>query len=232
MPPVREISKLSEIHSEDLYRVLQTLQTLGLIAKVITHPVTFIAVPLRDALSFLHRRKISEIRELKAEEKKLLQASMTKLGLQPRVEEEAEFVLIPAKEAVVNRRRRAITDAQTSIDVINSWKRHFSYVVVYAEHLSKALKRGVKIRLVTRKLDNEGPMPKALLHLLQKPNFKLRYIPDSPSALVSIYDRKAVLIVTDETAEQGKSPALWSNNRSLVALAQNYFKTLQLTSTE
>ena len=43
---------------------------------------------------------------------------------------------------------------------------------------------------------------------------------------------KRGFMVIDESAEMGKSPALWSTNSSLLALAQSYFEMLWFTSVE
>jgi hypothetical protein len=55
---------------------------------------------------------------------------------------------------------------------------------------------------------------------------RVRYIVTLPKALVAIYDKKEVSILTSEKAGWAESPSLWSNNPSLVALSQNYFDTL------
>ena len=91
---------------------MPTLQKLGLVEKVITAPVMFKAIPTEDALSILIKRKTKEYMELQVMVKELLKdfkENKTKMTLQ---EKEYQFILIPKKEAVILRRRKAIENIE------------------------------------------------------------------------------------------------------------------------
>jgi hypothetical protein len=49
---------------------------------------------------------------------------------------------------------------------------------------------------------------------------------------MTIYDRKQILIFTDPNARLSESPALWSNNPSLISGMQDYFTILWTTALE
>jgi len=49
---------------------------------------------------------------------------------------------------------------------------------------------------------------------------------------MAIYDKKEVFIYVEPTADLTESPALWSNNSSLVAMADGCFETLWNTALE
>ena len=226
---VKEISKNSNVPREDLYRILQTLQNTGLIEKRITFPVTFAASPLRDALSFLHQRRINEATELQAEAKRFLEVSMANLTSNNH-KEEPQFVLVPEKEAIIARRKKSIINAKHSIDVVNSASRHAHAMRLYADEINQTLARGAKARVIIHKSEGPNSVDKSSEKPKDSHNLTVRYALASPSAFISIYDKKEVFMVIDESADLGKSPALWSTNPSLLALAQSYFDMLWQSS--
>jgi sugar-specific transcriptional regulator TrmB len=230
MSTAKTISKVSKVTREDIYRIMPTLQKLGLVEKVITKPAKFKATSIQDAVSILLEHRTKEHSELHAKTKKLLQNFKENNAKTTILEEEPQFVLIPKKEALHQRRMKATQNAQTSIDVVTSWKRFQRAMISYAETLKKAVERGVKIRVVLEKPEGKNSLPEAIQASKKNPSVIVRCIPAHPTAVVMVYDRKEVFIITSPTARLTESPALWSNNPSLVELAQNYFETLWFTS--
>jgi sugar-specific transcriptional regulator TrmB len=222
---VRKISNISRIHREDLYRVLRELQKTGLVEKRITFPITYEAIPVDEALSLLHERRIRETNELQVKEKSFLEKSMSKLASKLPSKDGAQLVLIPEKETVVMRTKKAIRKTKCNIDVVNSPRRHLLSASVFGKEVHNALDRGLKIRVVTQRPEKMEVVPKAQIEVEKKAGFKIRYISVNPSAIVSIFDEEEVFIVVDERADI-KSSALWSNNKALVALCKNYFDSL------
>jgi sugar-specific transcriptional regulator TrmB len=142
------------------------------------------------------------------------------------------FALVPQKEAVVMKIKELSENAKYSIDVVNSRRRHLLSASVFRKEIYKALDRGVKFRVIAQKDKDEGLLPKAQVDIESHPGFKIKYVLTKPSAMVSIFDNREVLIVEDESVDQITAPTLWSNNKSLVTLAQNYFDMLWHAQTE
>jgi sugar-specific transcriptional regulator TrmB len=222
---VREISNSSGIHREDLYRILHRLQKIGLVKKQITFPITYEAIPIDDALSFLHKRRIRETKELQVKEKKFLVASKANLASKMPSRADVQFVLIPEKEASVRRTKKALASVKCSVDAINSPRRHLLSASVFGKDVEKALNRCVKIRVITQKPEKMELLPKAEIEIEKKVGFKVKYISINPSAVFAIFDNKEVFIVADKT-EDIKSSELWSNNPALLTLCRNYFDSL------
>jgi sugar-specific transcriptional regulator TrmB len=224
---VKEISRCSHAPREDLYRILSKLNNIGLVEKRITFPVTFGAAPIPDALSFLHARRIRETSELQEEQRDFLEMYMTKLASKIQSKEQPNFVLIPHKQAGIAKRKKAVARAEHTVDVVTSYLRALHAIENLAEEIDNALKRGVKFRLLTH-LPEETKAPITLKDMNNKTGFQVEYIRSPPSAQISIYDKKEVLIDTEEDAERlGTSPVLWSDNKILVKLSQIYFDTLK-----
>ena len=56
--------------------------------------------------------------------------------------------------------------------------------------------------------------------------FEVRQVSNGLEACFGIYDRKVVLLDTSATSGFVQTSILWSNNPSLIGLAQNYFDML------
>jgi len=213
--------------------VLAELQEKGLVEKIIARPTEFKPIPMGDCLSILIENKKNEISENQKKAASLLRKfkkknSQAKAQLQ---EEDLQFILIPEKE-VIRRARRKIENTRTSLDAITTLNRFKSGIFNFYEVGGKALERGVKIRLIINKPDDENSLTQIAKAAPKKPLFDLRYINTPPSAAIAIYDKKEVIIATSVTATINEAPILMSNNPSLLAIAQSYFETLWLTAME
>ena len=216
----------------DIYRIILKLQECGLAEKIIDSPIRFKAAPMKECIHILLSSKMDEAINVRKKALKLLkkfEESEAKTTVQ---EEYPQFVLIPKKEVTINRRRKEIEAAQTSIDGLVSVKRLGPTAYTYQEVAKNALERGVKIRVITQKPENENEISEIIKDFEKNPSFKLRYILNSPLAVVTIYDRKEMLVTTSALADLGESPALWSNNPSLLAIINDFFEIMWITAIE
>jgi sugar-specific transcriptional regulator TrmB len=227
---VKTISKVSEVTREEIYRIMPRLQNLGLVEKAITVPAMFKAIPIEDGLHILLEQRTREYHELQAKTRELLKNFKGNNRKATLLEEAPQFVLVPETKTLI-RRKKAIENTQKSIDGVISWKIMLRWVLYLAEAINKALKRGVKIRVVAEKPKDVNSFPEIIQDFKQNPCFKIRYILTPPSAAVAIYDKKRVRI-TAATAGSGGSYALWSNDTCLLAIVQDYFEIMWLTAIE
>ena len=75
-------------------------------------------------------------------------------------------------------------------------------------------------------------MGKILQSLLTNSGFEVKFFPEAPEAIVSIFDGKEASVTLSAIANTAKASALWSNDLSFVALTQSYFKTKWNNSTD
>jgi hypothetical protein len=57
-------------------------------------------------------------------------------------------------------------------------------------------------------------------------NFHLKLVSETPKVAFSIYDRKEILISASTFNTPSPFPALWSNNKNIIAMAQDHFESL------
>jgi len=69
---VHDISKAAKIDRSNTYQAISQLQELGLIEKILGSPNTYQAVPIKDAISILLKKKEAQYFENKKEAKKII----------------------------------------------------------------------------------------------------------------------------------------------------------------
>lgn len=219
----KTISETSKIARPDIYRIMPTLQREGIVEKLMTKPAVFQAIPMTSALPAMLKRKELEQNKLRKKTEEML-IDIKNNHLTNSLEADAEFVIVPRKEAIMNRLKEALLKTQSSLCVITSQKRFSAAILEFEKIYQEALEKGVKIRLAA---DRHVPSKKALeiiQNLSVDPNFEVKCFEDDPLAIVSIFDDKTAYVTLSAKAYLAEAAALWSSNPSFVALAQNYFE--------
>jgi sugar-specific transcriptional regulator TrmB len=225
MNSAKAISKASKISKPDVYRVLATLKERGIIERVISAPSMFKAASPEQSLLAMFEKKHREHTILREETRQLL-LGLKKHGVKEApMEEEQQFVLIPNKVAVFEKRKRQIKTAQKSIDVLNSSKFFPKALLIFEKEAKQALQRGVRIRMINEKIQEEKPS-EYFKSLKESSNFEMKSINVPPRAVITIYDEKEALFTTSATASLEEASALWTNNPSLVTVMDAYFEML------
>lgn len=228
---VETISDITGIARQDIYRIASDLIELGLIETVISRPISYRATPIEDGTSLLLRQRQEELSTLELKTKDLLQNFTPN---NKKVEREktisAQFFLVPSKEALISRLNGAIEKTQTSIDVSTSWKRFKFACYRLADNLEKAWQRDVKGRVIIEK--PEEPILDFVKICWKSPNARIKYVQSPPKTVMAIYDKREVFIYVEPTADLTESPALWSNNPSVVTMAADCFEIQWMTALE
>jgi len=98
--------------------------------------------------------------------------------------------------------------------------------------MEKSCSRGVKWRFITEKPDGGKPFWDQITYLKEKPSCQVKFLTTSPQTILGIHDRKEVFVSETPTESIDGSPALWSNNNSLISIMTDYFDILWLTALE
>lgn len=225
------ISKLARVARPDVYRTLSKLHDLGLVEEIIETPRRYKAIPIARGLTFLLNRKTQEHDILKKKTELLLRTFEKKNTKTTIPERHSKFVMIPKKERVVNRIRKAIDESQVSVDLVLSLKRFlFGITVVFAENCERALARGVQFRIIVEKPEEANAAEIVAQFCRKNPHCKIRFLPGHKRTVIGIYDSKEAFVVVHPGEGLFDSPALWSNNECLLTVAKDYFQILWLTA--
>jgi len=232
---IATISKTSKVARPDVYRTLAKLQEKGFAEKIIVFPTEFKPCPMKQCLLTLIENKRKNLRE--AQEKvtailwNLTRARFEKNNSNTLQEDESRFSLLPEQTAV-KRKERTLSNVRKSFDVVTTLENSHSIMFIDTEGIAEALQRGVKIRVIIDKPDEEKLLSDITKHLEKYPTFKIRHLPNAPKALMSIYDKKEVRVCTCTHPMLKKCPTLWTNNPCLLSILQDYFEIKWLTAME
>jgi sugar-specific transcriptional regulator TrmB len=232
---VGKIAKVSKVRREEIYRLLPKLEEMGLTERVLGTPTKIRATPFEDALSILLKReqektnkKISEL-EVKTE-KILKNFNVNKMKMIAEEEEDTQFYLITEKSAILRRTAAMIKNTQMEVDIITSRKKLTPFIPIFSELLKKAIKRGVKVRIITEMPEFEDNIPRIIEEQVSpEDSIELRYSETLQSHFM-ITDNKEARVTTSTEAHLAESPSLWTNNSNLIGLLQKSFEDSWHTS--
>lgn len=222
---VSAISKISKIARPDVYPTLVKLNEQGLVEKIIESPLKYRAIPMNETLAYLLETRTRQYEKLKLETQILLCKAKIKKANKNNQTEDHQFIFVPKGTPVIERIKTAIKEAQLSIDLILSWK-SFSRGIsdVFAEGMEIAWSKKVRSRFIVGS-PPKNKTAKQLIHFCRKnPSCQIRFIHKYPQIILGVYDEKEAFIIANPETDLPGSPALWSNNPSIIALSEAYFK--------
>jgi sugar-specific transcriptional regulator TrmB len=222
-------AKHSEVARQEAYRVLDELQEKGLVEKIIARPTEFEPIPIEDFISILIERKKNEISETQKETTILLQKFKQKSSKNTLEKDEARFSLFP-EQITIRKEKEMLKAVQRSFDVVTSWRNPHTIMFIAMEDIDKVLRRDVKIRVIIDKPAEEKLLSDIRKHFGKYPSFKIRYLLNTPKALMSIYDKKEAWVCTCTHPWLKECPTLWTNNPCLLSIIQDYFEVMWLTA--
>jgi len=221
---VKGISVFSRVARQDVYRTMTELRELGLVEMVIGSPALFKAIPLQETVAILMEKKNQRSQVLMEEVTELFNhfdnINETRLN-----QENHQFILVPKKEALVNKIKKTIEGAKESIRISAPWRETTQWLFTLHESWQLALDKGVKIHWITEKQAAPCLTDEVTRSLIKNPNFMLRRDSTSVKARFAIYDDKEVSIIILSPTNPGGSPALWSNNPAMLFILKDYFET-------
>jgi sugar-specific transcriptional regulator TrmB len=227
----KTISRLSKVTRQDIYRIMPTLQKLGLAQKVLGIPIEWKATPIDKGLAILLERKNKQLSELHEKTTELLSSLRENNKRTERREDWSEFVIVPEGETHRHWMIKKLGEAQTSNDLFIT-RDMFEYMLRNeSKQFKKLLDRGVKFRHIIYGIDEIKNEIELDPYLKENPNFQVRYISDTPIASTALFDNKEA-IFNNPQENPLVGPKLWSNNPHFVALIQNYFDATWKTAHE
>ena len=224
----KTISKRSKMARQEAYRVLAELQEKGLVEKIIAMPTKFKPIPIKNGISILIERKKNEISKTQKKATSLLQKFKEKKS-NTLEENEIRFSLF-SEQTTVRKKKRKLKAVQRSFDVVTSWRNPHSVLFIDVEEMAEALERGVEIRVIVDKPEEEKLLSDTIERLKKYPNFKIRYLPNVPKALISIYDKEKAWVCTCTRPVRKECPTLRIKNPCLLSILQDHFEIMWLTA--
>ena len=228
----KELAESSKITRQDIYRVMLALEEKGIVEKLILTPTLYRALPVEQVTAKLLDSKVAQQKALQRKTRQLVADVQTNGSDKPNQNEVSEFIMVPGKEAIVQRLSEALSKTNMSLDVVTSRERFSPAILEFAKAYGKALERGVRIRIAAEKHLPQNGALEITRNLTKVKNFEVRFFSCTPEALISIFDAKEASVAISKTANLARASALWSNDSGFVALARNYFENMWNNATQ
>ena len=221
---VKTIAKTSNVFRQDIYRIMPTLEKLGLAEKIIATPTMYKATRLKEGLSILLQNKTQEHSELQKKIIRLLNNTHSSESKKVPQDEDQQFSIISSKNLLSKKLAERENTVQTSIDVVGKWEDIRAELFHRLQDFKRAMKRGVKIRMIAEKYGDDKSVQK-IKQTLKNPLFRIRYISAPIPVKTIIHDgteaNMCIAIPCDNNV-----PSLWSNNPRFVKVIEAYFEDL------
>lgn len=226
----KTISKASHVAREDIYRIIPTLQELGLVEKIIDTTSMYSAVPLPDGFKILMKSRKQLTIELQTKTQEIIQ-NFKNNNSRTTPEEERELILFPGERAII-KIKKMIDNAQRTLDFITSWGTFAKSSIPCNSNLRNALKKNVAIRIIVEKIEDEKSLLAFTKSFKKYSSFRVHLITSNPDACFMLVDSQKVLFANSSKTSFEETPFLWATNRSLVSIMKEYFEVMWLKSLE
>ena len=223
---VGEIAKISQLHRQDIYKMLPILEKKGLIIKTIDKPALISAVPPEKALNNLLETEKTKISKRVSELESNLKEINHEVSNYPHKEKTTEDQLLfqlTTDEQIKNRADLTFENAKKSYDL------HINMDLLNA--LSKILtirflqlNKNVHIRMIIENIDKKEVHKIIQILRIKDHQFELRM--KKPSDTISYYvvDGNEIWISLKKKTESGHPGLLWTNDKNLVRFFQENFE--------
>ncbi len=223
----KEISNLSEVPRQKVYEILESLAKLGLIHKELSTPAKFKSESLKSAVDYLLKQQLEGYKTLRIKTGRLIRDSNS--NPKPISQTPVKLELRPNGDPIIQCIRELIDSSESCIDIVTSWKRFKSKCTLFDDEFGKAQERNVKIRVVVEKPEDDSLISNTVSSIATSQS-QFRTIGFKPPVDTCLFDEKHALIFTEASSGLRDSPAVSTNNPSLVELTKTYFEKMWLTS--
>jgi sugar-specific transcriptional regulator TrmB len=218
---VKLLAKDTNVARQDIYRIMPTLEKLGLAEKIIAKPTRYRATPINESLCILLENKKQKYNDL-LKKKDLLLDSFPIANKNACPSESTQYIITSEATLFLKTHQKLIQKTQESIDIIlptikvpmkfeNEW--------LLVKNMMET-KKNLKIRLITQK-PSEDELPHVIWGpLIENPSFQVKYS-DAPIQFgMHIFDNKQITL---QVCQDNVLPSLWSNNPHVLIIAAGYF---------
>jgi len=222
--PVRQIAKFSKVRREDVYRILPTLEKMGLIERLLGKPTEIRATPISDALTFLVAEEKNKSDERLSSMTSRVQRLSLKNWTQTLPGEESIYILIAEKKAILAKTSELIRNSRKEVALIADKARIIPVLSQFSDECKQAIKKGAHIRLIFEEESPDGLLKEKVKKLIDGTSVHIKFHHEPLNHFIMSDDREA-LITTVKECGLGASPSLWTNNNNLIGVLRTGFES-------
>jgi sugar-specific transcriptional regulator TrmB len=221
---VGQVANFSKVRREDVYRILPSLEKMGLIERLLGKPTELRATRVSDALSLLVAEEKGKADERLVGMRGIVQKLSLKDWRQELPKEENIYILIAEKKSIFIKTSDLISNSRREIALIADKGRIMPALFQFSEEYKRAIKKGAAVRLIF-----EGENPDVLLKekvkkLIGSTSVQIKFHSEPLNHFLMSDDKEALITTSKETGF-GESPSLWTNNNNLIGVLRTGFES-------
>ena len=221
---VGQVAKFSKVRREDVYRLLPSLEKMGLIERLMGKPAEVRATPISDALSLLVSEEKSKFDERLTGMKNNVQRLSLKDWKQPVLGEESIYILIAEKKAILAKTSELVTNSKKEVALIADKERIIPVLAQFSDEYKHAIKKGTQIRLIFEGKNPDDLLKEKVKKLIGDISVQVRFHREPLNHFIMSDDKEALITTSKETG-LGESPSLWTNNSNLIGVLRTGFES-------
>jgi sugar-specific transcriptional regulator TrmB len=222
---VGKISKSTQLHRQDIYKLLPKLEKMGLITKTIDKPFMIEAIPIEKALETLISKEREKSHKRISHLENNLKEMVNSIQRQPEIREETRFSLLSTDEAIRNRGSLAFKKLKkecllvTNLENIIARSAHFRDFLQAIAHT----KAKTKLIIITKEDDETA---KQAIEKIAPFNGELtaKSIDKATCKNYQILDNKEIWIATQQKTESGHPSMLCTNDQNIIGVYKESFR--------
>jgi sugar-specific transcriptional regulator TrmB len=222
---VIQVANFSKIRREDVYRILPSLEKMGLVERLLGKPTEVRATRISDALSLLVETEKGKADERLVGMRGIVQKLTLKDWKQELPKEESTYIFIAEKKSIFAKASHLITDSKKELALIADKARIMPILFKFSDEYKLAIKNGSVIRLL---FEGEGPdnsLKEKVKKLIGKDTSIHIKFHHKPLNHFLMSDDKEALITTSKQTGLGENPCLWTNNCNLIGVLRTSFES-------
>lgn len=220
------IAKYSTVRREDVYKVLPTLEKMGLVEKLLGKPIIIRATPVAGALSSLILdEKVKSDERIASMKTKFQELSKAK-WVQPVVASDNAglYALISEGNAITAKFSILIATSKINVFWIDTFREISHITSLLSSEFKRAIHNGVNIKVIIEDLNAEHYQKNQVQEYRNMASINVRYH-NSPLNKFAVFDSKDALISTDTRKISEGTSSLWTTDANLVGILKGYFET-------
>ena len=221
---VGQVAKFSKVRREDVYRVIPSLEKMGLIERLLGKPTEVRATLIPNSLSSLVTEEKNRAEERLSGMRSMVQKLSLKDWKQPIPGEESIYILIAEKKAILSKISELINNSENEVGLIADKGLIAQVLAHFPDEHKHAIKKGSQIRLI---FEGEGPdvlLKEKVRKLIGSASVTVKFHREALNHFIMSDDKEA-LITTSKESSLGESPSLWTNNSNLIGVLRTSFES-------
>ena len=222
---VGKIAKTTQLHRQDIYKLLPKLEKMGLITRTIDKPFMIEAIPLEKALEtlILKERRKAEGRILHLENN--LKEVIDSIQRQPQINEETQFSLLTTDEAIRNRRTLTYKNLEKEAQLVDSFENIQTRPTNFRDFLQTIAQTEAKTRLIVVSNEDDEATKEAIEKIAPfSGQFTAKSIDEAACKNYQIIDNKEIWIGTQQKTETGYPCMFCTNDQNIIDVYKENFK--------